>query len=306
MTFDTTITTSPQTIIFTAVTIGAIYSAANSITTIVTPVSGWATVTNPLPTEAGQNIQNDTAYRYTIKYSRYLNGRNSIESLYSALENFMAQDGSSKYDDAGISYPYIQGFYAYGNYTGSPVTPTGATVAIPNGAVYVSIYAPTYLATDAGQQYIAGLILNQISNQTCNIQTDSAYQYSVVYSNPNYTEVDPVTVYFDSPQPTQIFIAFTLTVYSANASPASLASSVQKAILSQFYFGYAGYSPENMNKTINISDYIATIVNTVGACTVTAQAVGITSTPTAQTLLLPITEVATLAINNINVTINIG
>lgn len=303
-----TLTTPTQSAEFTCSTIGAIHVAANSIKTILTPIKGWASITNPNVGVTGKNIQNDTSYRYTIKYARYINARNCIQALYATLEKFMAQDGATTFtDSANNVYPLVKGFFVDANFTGADKTLSGLSNPLHANQVYISIYAPEYLSTTDAQQYVAGLILNQISNQTANLQLSLSNQYTVSYTNVLYPNLLPVVVKFDKPIATPIQFIFAITIYSASADPAALTVLIQQAIMSQFYFGYSGYTPENMNKTIYAIDYIKTIINVVGTCTITAHQVALQSGGTpAASLLLTLDKVATLAQNNINITITIA
>lgn len=299
---------------FTCTVSGQIDVQANSVTTIITPFSGWSSVTNAAPGVSGKNIQNDTAYRYTLQYSQAINGRSFIESLYAIFTNFIAQDGTATTDAYGINVPYIQGFYVYSNYTNTTQTIVPSTTPIPIGGIYITLYAPQYL--DAGNpdlndnlQYIAGIILQQIgANSTNNIQTGSN-AFNVDYVNPNYPGIDDVTVNFDSPIATPIEISFTIQLYSKQQNQSTLQLAIQQVILNQFYNGYSNgnviYPPAKMNVAINTADFIAAIVSIAGACTITAQDIQlVTSGTPATSLTLTVDKIATLALNNITVNLS--
>lgn len=287
---------------------------ANSVTTIITPITGWSSVTNAVAGFSGKNIQNDTSFRFTLQYSQSINGKSFIESLYAIFSNFIAQDGSSTVDAYGINVPYIQGFYIYSNYKSTSQTLVPSTTPIPVGGIYITLYAPQYLSPtnpdlNKNLQYIAGIILQQSgANTTNNIQT-GANAFNVDYVNTSYPEIDDVNVKFDSPIATPISISFTLTLYNKSTNQSSLQLAIQQAILSQFYNGYSNdnviYPPARMNAAINTADFIAAIVNIAGACTITYQDIELVTGGTPSTsLLLTIDKVATLSLNNINIVLS--
>lgn len=297
----------------TCLTSGAIVVPENSITTIITPISGWSSVNNPSAGITGSSGQNDTAYRYTIKYCQAINGRGVVESLYAVFANFMNQTGATTVSYNGISYPFIQGFFIFVNNASEAQSISPELPDVPVGGVYVTLYAPQFLNDPAeainNQQYIAGLIMNQLgAGQTLNLVDTTTYStaqnFSIDYTNTTYPAIDRVTVKFDSPAPAPISFAFTIKIYNTTLSPAAIITNVKNAILSQFYFGYQNYDPCQMNVAINTVDYILTIINAVGsASTITTQEIRFVGSSTAGTTLsVPLSQVATL--NPSNITIN--
>ena len=297
--------------LFECTTLGQINVQANSVNLIITAITGWTTVNNNMDGNSGDNVQNDTSYRYVLQYAQARNGRGFVESLYSILTKFIAQDGSSTTNAYGINVPYIQGFYIYSNYTNNPQTIVSGKPAIPRGGVYITLYAPQYLATDnpnleANKQYIAGLILSQIgANTTNNIQADP-YKFSFTYQNPNYPAIDPVLVNFDTPIPTPIEISYTIKLYNPNVNKSDLITKCKNAILEQFYNGYSTnsiiYPPVRMNQPINTADFIANLVNNIGACTIIAQDIQLITGGTAGvSLSLTVDKIATLTTDNITI-----
>jgi hypothetical protein len=301
----------------TCQTIGAIVVPENSINTIITPISGWSSVNNPTAGITGANIQNDTSYRYTLKYCQSINGRGVVASLYAVFANFMNQTGVTTVSYNGIDYPFIQGFFVFVNNASTAQTISPELPAVPAGGVYVTLYAPQFLNDPAyfsnNQQYIAGLILNQLgAGQTLNLVNTTTYptaqNFSINYINPSYPAINAVTVKFDSPAPAPIAFSFTLKVYSTTLSPATIITNVKNAILGQFYFGYQNYAPYQMNVPINTVDYILAIINAVGsACTITTQDVRFVGSSTAGTTLsIPLSQVATLNLSNIIIDLSLG
>jgi hypothetical protein len=293
---------------------GQITVQPNTINTILSPITGWSSVNNNTGGTLGQNIQPDTSYRFTLKYAQSINGRSFIASLYSILSKFVAEDGSSTINAYGINVPYIQGFYIYSNYTSTEQEIVSGLTPVPVGGVYISIYAPQYLANDnpnlaSNLQYLSGIILNQLgANSTNNIQLDANNQFIVEYVNTEYPQIDTVTVKFDQPIEAPIEISYSIKLYGQDKNQLEITGLIQNAILEQFYNGYSQngviYTPATMNKDINTADYIATILNVVGGCTIQAQNIQIVDAGTeATSLRLTVDKIATLEISNIIITL---
>ena len=222
--------------IFESQNSGQITIQANTINTILSPITGWSSVDNNSGGVLGQNIQPDTSYRFILKYAQSINGRSFIASLYSVLSKFVAQDGSSTTDAYGINVPYIQGFYAYSNYTNNSQEIVSGLTPIPLGGVYITIYAPQYLSSGNPNyldnlQYIAGIILNQLgANSTTNIQTATENKFIVDYVNPDYPQINTVNIKFDQPIATPIEMRYTLKLYSQNKNKLELQGEIKNAI----------------------------------------------------------------------------
>lgn len=301
------------TAIFVCTTLGQVAVSANTVNIILTPTTGWSSVNNHEAGITGSNIQNDTAYRFTLQYAQAQNGRGFVTSLYSILTDFVAQDGSTTIDVLGNNIPYIQGFYVYSNYTNTAQTIVSGLDPIPVGGVYITIYAPQYLSPtnpniNANLQYIAGLILNQIgANTTNNIQTLSTNRFNVNYVNKEFPNINNVMVNFDSPIETPIQFSYTIKLYVNQQSANNLSLAVKNAILNQFYNGYSNgstiYKPAQMNAPINTADYIASIINVVGGCTIISQDIRlVTGGVPGTSLTLTVDKIATLSLANINIT----
>ena len=68
-----------------AVEIGPIEQEANTIDTVVTPVLGWDSVTNPLAASAGRLLETDEELRIRFRNTKLERSSNILDSLYSAL-----------------------------------------------------------------------------------------------------------------------------------------------------------------------------------------------------------------------------
>lgn len=66
---------------------GAIEQEANTITTIVTPVLGWDSITNPIAASPGRLQETDEELRLRFRNTKLERSTNILDSLYSALRN---------------------------------------------------------------------------------------------------------------------------------------------------------------------------------------------------------------------------
>lgn len=71
----------------TATAAGAIEAAAGTLTKIVNPVYGWASVTNAAAASPGRAVETDTDLRYRRKYVSRQTGRHSLPKIFAALSN---------------------------------------------------------------------------------------------------------------------------------------------------------------------------------------------------------------------------
>lgn len=67
--------------------IGIIEQEANTINSILTPVLGWDSVTNPLAATAGRLVETDEELRLRFRNTKLERSSNILDSLYSALLN---------------------------------------------------------------------------------------------------------------------------------------------------------------------------------------------------------------------------
>lgn len=76
--------------------VGAISASANTLTNIVTPVSGWVSVTNPGPAIAGRLEETDTELRQRRSRSTAAPSSGPVESIYANIANI-----------AGVTYSRV-------------------------------------------------------------------------------------------------------------------------------------------------------------------------------------------------------
>mgnify|MGYP001596616831 FL=1 len=70
-----------------AVTSGPISAEPNTLTSILTPMSGLDSVTNPISATAGRNTETDEELRTRLRNTKFERASNILEALYSALIN---------------------------------------------------------------------------------------------------------------------------------------------------------------------------------------------------------------------------
>lgn len=69
----------------TAVEYGSLTLAANTITEIVTPVSGWTSVDNSAAVSSGLDVETDAEFRNRTESAVSILGRGTVEAIYSRL-----------------------------------------------------------------------------------------------------------------------------------------------------------------------------------------------------------------------------
>ena len=70
-----------ESIDFQALQAGPVAAAAGTLTVLVTPVSGLASVTNPADASVGHNVEGDTAYRVRHQQSLAVQGQRTLASI---------------------------------------------------------------------------------------------------------------------------------------------------------------------------------------------------------------------------------
>lgn len=78
---------------------GANEQEANTITTIVTPVLGWDSVTNPIAASAGRLVETDEELRIRFRNTKFERSSNILDSLYSALLSVDGVDEVAIYEN---------------------------------------------------------------------------------------------------------------------------------------------------------------------------------------------------------------
>lgn len=78
---------------------GAVSKEANTITTIVTPILGWDSVTNPLAASEGRLLETDEELRIRFRNTKLERSSNILDSLYSALLNLDGVEEVAVYEN---------------------------------------------------------------------------------------------------------------------------------------------------------------------------------------------------------------
>lgn len=86
-TFDVTISAGVAAVDAVSVNLGPITALAGTLTSIVNPISGWTTVTNPLDAVLGTNEETDEELRKRRTASVSINAQNVIDAIFSRVSN---------------------------------------------------------------------------------------------------------------------------------------------------------------------------------------------------------------------------
>lgn len=97
------IISGPTAATVTAVNFGAIQASAATITKIVNPQSGWASITNAAPAIAGTNPDTDAELRVERNNGVGLPGQNQIDSTFAAIANIDGVTRVTIYENDSIS-----------------------------------------------------------------------------------------------------------------------------------------------------------------------------------------------------------
>lgn len=95
--FDLTKITKSGTLI--AQEVGDVLAESNSLNVIKTPVLGWDSVTNPLASTGGNEIETDEELRLRFRNTKFERSSNILDSLYSALLSLEGVDSLAVYEN---------------------------------------------------------------------------------------------------------------------------------------------------------------------------------------------------------------
>lgn len=68
-------------------TSGPVASEVGSLTRILTPQLGWDSVTNPLPSTGGRNVETDEELRLRFRETKFERASSTVDAIYSALQS---------------------------------------------------------------------------------------------------------------------------------------------------------------------------------------------------------------------------
>ena len=257
---------------------GPIPCPANTLTIILDRINGLETATNGAAPVLGQNLENDTDFRYRIKNSLNVNSIAIISSIKSNLE----------------AIPSVTDSYCYDNYTESQVTvdgvkiPAHSILACVEGGSNLEVATVLYKKKTAGTGYI-----NASDNAGFSpvVQSVIDESYGTVY---NVTFIRPV----------QSAIDIAISVSRQDYSGADLEDKVKDAVIKWYNGEVDGVDGIRIGKAVSpfeISAAISDILPDVFITSVEIAAHG--QTPAATTLSFGAVHKATVSRSNITVTV---
>lgn len=211
---------------FAATEPGPLEVEANSVTTIVTVIAGWDTVTNPETGAVGQSLESRRAFEARRYASVALNSRSMLASVYAEVANL---DG-------------VLDVLARQNRGDTPKA-EGGIVMGPH-SIYISVLG-------GGDADIAAALYNSVSG---------GCDYN---GNTSVTHVDPVTgaveiVRFE--RPAELAFSIDVTLRATATTPSNIATLVRDNILADFYGepypNSDGTVHQNTNARVRIGDTV--------------------------------------------------
>ena len=159
-----------QSVSATAATAGRISAPAGTITTIVTPVTGWSAVTNPSDASEGRNQETDTELRLRREQEITQSGAASLDSIRAAVlalddvEECVVYENATWHVDGAGRPPHSIEVLFWSALTGASLTALEASIAaeiFAEKAAGIQAVGTT-LATvqdDAGNSHTVGMTL---------------------------------------------------------------------------------------------------------------------------------------------------
>lgn len=264
--------------LYQAQEVGPIPCPANTLTVILDRINGLETANNGAAPVLGQDLENDTDFRYRIKNSLNINSIAIISAIKSNLE----------------AIPSVTDSYCYDNYTGSQVIEDGVKIpahsilACVEGGSNLEVATVLYKKKTAGTGYIKA--------------SDNAGFSPVVQSviDESYGTVYQVTFI----RPVQQAIDITIAVSRQDYSGADLSDRVKDAVLQWYNGEIDGVDGIRIGKSVSpfeISAAISDVLPDIFISDVKIAAHG--QTPAATTLSFGAVHKATVSRSNITVTV---
>lgn len=154
-----------------AETAGPIRQEVGTLTSIITPVLGWRSVTNPTPATVGRNRETDEELRDRFRDSKFQRSVNTLDAIYSALSSVpgvvelkLYENDTSEVDENGLPPKSFL-----------PVIVGGSSVDIGN-----AIWRTKPI----------GIL--SAGNTTVNVEDIQGFSHTVAFERPS-----PVVVYID-------------------------------------------------------------------------------------------------------------
>lgn len=177
------------------ITFGPVTAMAGTLTSIVTPVPGWSSVTNPADAILGRNVEDDTELRVRRDRSTMAPAASPVESVYSNLANI-----------PGVTYARVR--------QNNTLTTDG------NGIPAKSVAAVVVGGSDDDIAYAllerTGVVAEWFGNTSLTL----------------YDEQDePYVVRWTRPEPLPIYVSLQIQVINPNIFPANGIQQIKDAIV---------------------------------------------------------------------------
>ena len=175
--------TIPGTAVVSPQETGPVEAPANSLTEIITPISGWEEVTNPNPARRGRNRESDSDYRFRIVEGQ----RGGTGSSRIGLQNELR------------ALPFVTGSLVVHNPTSSPATVRGLPL---NANSFQVIIFPDTLPQEQESQIFDRIIdFAPIGIESLGDEEDNRDGWPIRFSYADEVEVDIVVslILEDSP-----------------------------------------------------------------------------------------------------------
>lgn len=257
---------------------GEIPCMADTLTIILDRINGLESATNPSAPVLGQDLENDTDFRYRIKNSLNINSIAIISAIKSNLE----------------AIPSVTDTYCYDNYEGQQVIvdgvkiPAHSILACVEGGSNLDIATVLYKKKTAGTGYI------KASNNT---------SFNVIEQNvidESYGTVYKVTFM----RPVESSIDINITVSRQDYSGADLEDKVKDAVIQWYNGDVDGVDGIRIGKAVSPFEISAAISDVIPDIFITEVALAAHGqTPEATTLTFGYVHKATVDRTNITVTV---
>ena len=258
-------------LLFEAQTTGPIACPAGSLSQIYKSIPGWDSITNAADGTPGRVVESRADFEYRRRNSVALNGKNSLQSIYASVFNL----------------DNVQDVYATENFTGSPVTRGGVTLAA--NSIYVAVVGGAVAD-------IAQAIWN---HKPPGSNYNGSTSYSVVDTSGYNVPYPTYNVSFTIP--TAVPILFAVSITNDPNLPADIVTQIQNAIIGAFY-GSDGGARARVGSTLFASRYYAPVVSLSPYVSVLSLLLG-TSSATLASLTMNINQQPTITAANIAVTL---
>lgn len=257
---------------FAAVNLGPTAIPAGIITIIVTGITGWDAVSNPLAGAVGSNVESRAAFEYRRQQSVAANAHGSVVAIQAAVA-----------DVTGVIDSFV-----VENFTNATVN-IGATA-------YPVVAHSVYVAAVGGAPVDIGAAIFSKKDPGCNMNGNT----TVIITDPSYVS-NPPTYNYAYNIPTNTAFKFAVQIQNNANLPANIITLVKNAIVASFT-GADGSQRARINSTVLAGKFygpVALIGPTVNCISIL---LGL-STPTLNSVTLGIDQFPTLQPSDVAVTL---